>query len=139
MTNELDEIKALPLSRTQQAVEMVRRFGMSKADAARAVGVTPQAVSKEARRQGLRGITDAGRHAMGNAFRRLTPERKRFIVRRAAAEYRARHGYPSPLAILEQHEKEGATYTEIANRYGLTRSQVAGFINRARKDATTYA
>lgn len=127
MQKKIAEIKAMPLSRSKQAVEMVMRLGISQSDAAREVGITPTAVCLEAAKKGLSGRTPAGTDACISA------------CRKSAADYRARHGYPNPVLLVELHEKNGSTYADIAKRYGLTRSQVAGFIRRARKDANTYA
>lgn len=124
------------LSRTKRAVDLVRQ-GMSQAEAARTVGISRSAVSEEATKQGLRGVTEAGLAAM-NAARRAQWRDPQFranvaeAVRRSAAFYRAQIGVPDPLEILRQHEA-GATYRQIADKYLMTQKQVAEYARRARK------
>ena len=124
------------LSRTKRAVDLVRQ-GMSQAEAARTVGISRSAVSEEAIKQGLRGVTEAGLAAVSAACRARwrDPQSRPNVaegVRRSAAFYRAQIGVPDPLEMLRQHEA-GLKYRQIADKYLMTRGQVAGYVWRARK------
>lgn len=46
--------------------------------------------------------------------------------------YREQMGYPEPDLLLRLNE-DGVTYLELADLYGMTRSQVAGYVYRARQ------
>lgn len=133
MQKKVDEIKALPFCRSQQAVELVRRLGMSKAEAARSVGVTTAAVSHYVKRSGIpRGITEAGRAAKAVcAATHLQTEKVRknrnAAIAASASEYRRKLGLPTPQQLIEARDA-GKTYREIAKMFGITRGQASGAI-----------
>ena len=121
------------LSRTQQAVQMVLRERISKAEAARRVGLHPTGVSSTMRKMGMGGTTQAGRKAMASNGRGpMSPDRlKRHTerIRREAALYRKKCGIDVD-RIISLHIDDGKTYGQIAKMCSVTRCQVAGYIHR---------
>ncbi len=126
-----DESKALPLSRSQQAVELVRR-GMSQADAARKFGISRASVSgalKIARRGPV--ISDRAER-----LRRLRA-RPEFLAKLAAgraannSRYRQMLRIPSDDVVKDAVEKLG--HRSAAKALGLTQGQVAGIIYRSKR------
>jgi transposase-like protein len=108
-------------SRSEMAADLVASGEASKSEAARRFGLTPWAVGFVCKRRGLPlGTTDLGRQAMG---RGRTEERRKA------------NGYPEPSQLLKLYEKSNGSYSDIAAQFNMTRGQVAGFINRARKEA----
>lgn len=137
MTDKVAEIKALPICRSKQAVEMVRQLGMSKAEAARQVGVTTASVGIYAKQNGIApGITPAGRcvnslRAKKKLHTRAAHERRLAATTTELAEYRRAFGIPEPQEIIEARAS-GMTFSDIARMFGVTRNQVAGVIRRYR-------
>lgn len=144
MTDKVAEIKALPISRSKQAVEMVRQLGMSKAEAARELGLDRSSVSICAKRNGIApGVTDAGRRAMSrNAARVLQSAAVRKVNKEAAAtavtKYRSDKGLPDPQVIIDARAS-GMTYGEIARKFNIKRHQVAGVLRHHRLGGYRYA
>lgn len=123
-----------PFSLSKWGVELVRQ-GMSYAAAARSVGLTPEAVRIASKRAGIVSPTTADGRAAASRARWRDPQYRSKTVsakRLQSASYWAMIGVPDPVGILRQHEA-GATYRQIADKYLMTREQVAGYVFRARK------
>jgi transposase-like protein len=119
------------------AADLVERGAASKAEAARRFGLTRWAVGLACKSRGLpMGQTDLGKEVI--RLRNLTDEGRRSLAearRRYAKRYRKAMGYPEPSRLLRLYEKGRGSYSDIAAQFNMTRNQVAGFINRARKEA----
>lgn len=83
-------------TRTARAIRMVRDDGLSKAEAARRVGITPSALSLAFRKSGMGGQTEAGKRARLDALRRKTQERNE------AFEERNRDWFTEATALLQK-------------------------------------
>lgn len=115
----------------EQAVELVRS-GLSKAAAARQVGLSRWGVGRACKKHGLpSGCTAAGRKAMAAVQHRpMSSAAKAACLRRAKA-YRKSKSFPEPVTVLRFVDR-GNTYAAAARHFGITRNQVAGYVYRAR-------
>lgn len=120
------------MSRTQIAVGLVRS-GLSKAEAARRVGISTQAVCTASTKAGLGGLTEAGRKAM----QAKSPEFKAKIAeltRARADRYRrdmAELGM-DPAAAVRAVEN-GMSYRDAAKAFGISHNVIAGALYRKRR------
>lgn len=121
-------------SRSERGYEMVAAGTHSMAGAARELGISAAAVAKACNLRGIKGMTPLGKIA-ARYQPPMTEEQRRArleMARRIAAEYRKANGIPDPVEIVKL-VKSGKSYAKAARVYGLTRNQVAGYINRAKE------
>jgi len=126
------------MSRTQQAIDLVLHHGFSKAEAARKIGITPEAVAEPMRKMGLGGYTDAGRRAQ--AARRGQPMRPEVLAQHRVRMVQIGQRYRDAMGIdvdqvVDLHFRDGKSYGQIASILNMTRCQVAGYIHRYRRGA----
>ena len=120
-------------SKTDQAIDLVINEGLSKQEAAKRLGIRRQGVCTKMQIMGMGGMSDGGRRAIQRANR--CPEKIDRVVKSRRSYYRRRRierCLPEWEAITKAYDA-GATYQEIADQYGLTRSAVAGGIYRHRR------
>lgn len=121
-----------PRSRGDMAADLVEAGTHSHVTAARALGISHKAVSQACIKRGLRGRTAVGQRAVSRAARAHSM-RGVETLRRTAATARAARGLPDYEALLRMTREDGITYSDLAARYGVTRSAVAGLIARAKR------
>ena len=110
-------------SRTQQAVDLVSAGTHSKADAARAVGISKQAVCKACCNAGIGGFTQLGRRSSREAVA------KHYRKVRDKNISLARQGDD----IETLHFVRGLSYGDISELLGMSRNAVAGKIDRIKR------
>lgn len=121
-----------PRSRGDMAADLVEAGTHSHVTAAHALGISHKAVSQACIKRGLRGRTAVGQRAVIQAARAHSM-RGVETLRQTAATARAARGLPDYEALLRMTREDGITYSDLAARYGVTRSAIAGLIARAKR------
>lgn len=119
-------------TRSQRAVDLVKSGTHSKAEAARAVGLDRRSVGIACALRGIpRGLTERG-----VAVLRVRPaDRQRRIAASAippGKDYRSAVGNPEPDIVFAMYESGYGSFSDIANRFGVSRNVIAGMIYRQR-------
>ncbi len=118
-------------SRSQLAAELVADGTHSLASAARAHGITVEAVRMRCLRLGIKPNRAIGRAALKAKRSPETRARMAAAQRKRGIELREQRGI-DPHRLVEMAER-GVTYSGIAEAIGVSRCAVAGLIHRARK------
>ncbi|TXH53585.1 MAG: hypothetical protein E6Q97_13040 [Desulfurellales bacterium] len=119
-------------SRTQQAVDLVSAGTHSKADAARAVGISKQAVCKACCNEGIGGFTQLGRRAIAASSASAS---KIEAIAKSRSKVRAENiSFARPGDDIETlHFVRGLSYGDISELLGMSRGAVAGKIDRIKR------
>lgn len=122
-------------SRTQQAVDLVRAGTHSKASAARALGVGKSTVSVACRAAGIVGVTEIGRRACSTNVSPETARARNDALARYRRKVRAENiSLARPGDDIETlHFVRGLSYGDISELLGMSRSAVAGKIDRIKR------
>lgn len=123
-------------SRTQQAVDLVRAGTHSKASAARALGITKAVVSVACSAAGMAGVTEVGRRAWSTNISPETARARNDALARYRRKVRAENiSLARPGDDIETlHFVRGLSYGDISELLGMSRSAVAGKIDRIKRN-----
>lgn len=125
VTGALKKLRREANSRSMQAARMVEAGTHSKCSAAREMGVTHSAVTYACKKLGIKdGITPEGARALREGIKK----RRKWMTRRGSDSIDLDHD------MVRDHVVEGMTYEQLAEKYNITRSAVAGRIWRLRRE-----
>jgi biotin operon repressor len=125
VTGAMKKLRREANSASMRAARMVQAGTHSKMSAARACGVTHSAVSYSCKKLGIPdGLTPEGARALRDGIRK----RRKWMTRRGPDSIDLDHD------MVKDHVVEGMTYEQLAEKYQITRSAVAGRIWRLRRE-----
>lgn len=125
VTGALKKLRREANSRSMRAARMVQAGTHSKCAAAREMGVTHSAVTYSCKKLGIPdGLTPEGSKALREGIKK----RRKWMTRRGPDSIDLDHD------MVRDHVVEGMTYEQLAEKYNITRSAVAGRIWRLRRE-----